>query len=47
MAEVCGVATLRIPVVYEMYSPREHTEHLEPILAEMQSVAREHPDATW
>lgn len=47
IAEVCGVATLRIPVVYEVYPPREHTEHLEPILAEMQSVAREHPDATW
>ena len=25
----------------------EHTEHLEPLLAEFQSVARAHPGATW
>ncbi|MEU6804118.1 1,2-phenylacetyl-CoA epoxidase subunit PaaC [Streptomyces neyagawaensis] len=25
----------------------EHTEHLAPLLAELQSVARAHPDATW
>ncbi len=47
IAEVCTASTLRIPVVYEVHAPRMHTEHLEPLLAEMQSVAREHPDATW
>ncbi|MDX3731127.1 1,2-phenylacetyl-CoA epoxidase subunit PaaC, partial [Streptomyces caniscabiei] len=25
----------------------DHTEHLAPLLAELQSVARAHPDATW
>jgi ring-1,2-phenylacetyl-CoA epoxidase subunit PaaC len=25
----------------------EHTEHLAPLLAELQSVARAHPEATW
>ncbi|WP_033306942.1 1,2-phenylacetyl-CoA epoxidase subunit PaaC [Streptomyces iakyrus] len=25
----------------------EHTEHLAPLLAELQSLARAHPDATW
>jgi len=44
VAEVCEAATLRVPVV--VMAPREHTEHLPAILAEMQSVAREHPDAT-
>jgi ring-1,2-phenylacetyl-CoA epoxidase subunit PaaC len=47
IAEVCKVSTLRLPVVYKVYPPRAHTEYLEPLLAEMQSVAREHPDATW
>jgi ring-1,2-phenylacetyl-CoA epoxidase subunit PaaC len=47
IAEVYKVSTLRVPVVFEVHPPRAHTEYLEPILAEMQSVAREHPDATW
>ncbi|MEV0225544.1 1,2-phenylacetyl-CoA epoxidase subunit PaaC [Streptomyces sp. NPDC050704] len=56
-AEVVGVlrqvteaAGLPMPV----YRPRpgagrdgEHTEHLAPLLAELQSVARAHPGATW
>jgi ring-1,2-phenylacetyl-CoA epoxidase subunit PaaC len=25
----------------------EHTEHLAPLLAELQSVARAHPEAAW
>ena len=25
----------------------EHTEHLAPLLAELQGVARAHPEATW
>jgi ring-1,2-phenylacetyl-CoA epoxidase subunit PaaC len=25
----------------------EHTEHLAPLLTELQSVARAHPEATW
>lgn len=25
----------------------DHTEHLAPLLAELQSVARAHPEATW
>jgi ring-1,2-phenylacetyl-CoA epoxidase subunit PaaC len=24
-----------------------HTEHLEPLLAELQGLARAHPEATW
>ncbi|TCO62605.1 1,2-phenylacetyl-CoA epoxidase subunit PaaC [Actinocrispum wychmicini] len=47
IAEVSTVSTLRVPAGYGLQPPRTHTEHLEPILAEMQSVAREHPDATW
>jgi ring-1,2-phenylacetyl-CoA epoxidase subunit PaaC len=45
IAEVLQAATLHAPVV--VAPPRDHTEHLPEILAEMQSVAREHPDATW
>jgi ring-1,2-phenylacetyl-CoA epoxidase subunit PaaC len=47
IAEVCEASTLRLPVGYTVHAPRTHTEYLEPLLAEMQSVAREHPDATW
>jgi len=45
ITEVLQVATLHAPVV--VTPPRDHTEHLPSILAEMQSIAREHPDATW
>jgi ring-1,2-phenylacetyl-CoA epoxidase subunit PaaC len=47
LAEVCSASTLRIPLVYETHTASGHTEYMEPLLAEMQSVAREHPDATW
>jgi ring-1,2-phenylacetyl-CoA epoxidase subunit PaaC len=52
LAEVLTAATLAAPAV----RPRsgagggrsgEHTEHLGPLLAELQSVARAHPGATW
>ncbi|GAB3873203.1 phenylacetate-CoA oxygenase subunit PaaC [Kibdelosporangium lantanae] len=45
IAQVLQAATLRPSVV--VTPPRDHTEHLPEILAEMQSVAREHPEATW
>jgi ring-1,2-phenylacetyl-CoA epoxidase subunit PaaC len=47
IAQVVAAATLRIPLVYKAYEGGMHTEYLAPLLAEMQSVAREHPDATW
>jgi ring-1,2-phenylacetyl-CoA epoxidase subunit PaaC len=45
-----GEATLVIPK--DGFSPRggrigRHTEHLGHMLAEMQSLARAHPGATW
>ncbi|MBP2320216.1 ring-1,2-phenylacetyl-CoA epoxidase subunit PaaC [Kibdelosporangium banguiense] len=47
IAQVCAAGTLQIPVVSRIPEQAGHTEHLEPLLAEMQSVARAHPDATW
>jgi ring-1,2-phenylacetyl-CoA epoxidase subunit PaaC len=47
IAQVCTAATLPIPTVSEVPEQSRHTEHLEPLLTEMQSVARAHPDATW
>jgi ring-1,2-phenylacetyl-CoA epoxidase subunit PaaC len=47
IAQVCTAATLAIPAVFEVPEQSRHTEHLEPLLTEMQSVARVHPDATW
>jgi ring-1,2-phenylacetyl-CoA epoxidase subunit PaaC len=47
IAEVCTAATLAIPSVFGVPEQSRHTEHLEPLLTEMQSVARVHPDATW
>jgi ring-1,2-phenylacetyl-CoA epoxidase subunit PaaC len=48
--EALAEATLRRPTV-EGYMPRGkqgiHSEHLGFLLAEMQSVARQHPGATW
>jgi len=50
VAQVMGEATLVIPK--DGFSPRggrigRHTEHLGHMLAEMQSLARAHPGATW
>ncbi|EGJ79073.1 MULTISPECIES: 1,2-phenylacetyl-CoA epoxidase subunit PaaC [unclassified Streptomyces] len=47
---VLGAATLEIPeAVAESADGRRgaHTEHLAPLLAELQVVARAHPGATW
>ncbi|WP_049568994.1 1,2-phenylacetyl-CoA epoxidase subunit PaaC [Nocardiopsis sp. SBT366] len=51
LTQVLTAATLPAPEAF----PRpvvagrdgEHTEHLAPLLEELQSVAREHPEATW
>ncbi len=50
VADVVAEATLRLPAV--LAAPGggrrgRHTEHLEPLLAEMQGLARAHPGATW
>ncbi|NEA38328.1 1,2-phenylacetyl-CoA epoxidase subunit PaaC [Streptomyces sp. SID11385] len=48
--QVLGAATLELPeAVAETADGRrgEHTEHLAPLLAELQVVARAHPGATW
>lgn len=47
IAQVMTAGTLKQPPVHSAPTPGAHTEHLEPLLAEMQSVARAHPDATW
>jgi ring-1,2-phenylacetyl-CoA epoxidase subunit PaaC len=47
IAQVCAAATLPVPSVSRILEQSRHTEHLEPLLAEMQSVARAYPDATW
>jgi ring-1,2-phenylacetyl-CoA epoxidase subunit PaaC len=49
ISEVLGLATLPVPPVPLPAGPttREHTMHLNKLLAESQSLAREHPDATW
>ncbi|MCE7006500.1 phenylacetate-CoA oxygenase subunit PaaC [Kibdelosporangium philippinense] len=43
IAQVMTAGTLKQPPV----RPAAQTRYLEPLLAEMQSVARAHPDATW
>jgi ring-1,2-phenylacetyl-CoA epoxidase subunit PaaC len=47
IAQVCAAATLPVPTVSGIPEQSRHTELLEPLLAEMQSVARAYPDATW
>ncbi|RSM89547.1 phenylacetate-CoA oxygenase subunit PaaI [Kibdelosporangium aridum] len=47
IAQVLTAGTLKQPPAHSVLTPGAHTEHLEPLLAEMQSVARAHPDATW
>jgi ring-1,2-phenylacetyl-CoA epoxidase subunit PaaC len=47
IAQVLTAGTLTKPVAVVVPEQERHTEHLEPLLAEMQSVARAHPDATW
>ncbi|MFD5541827.1 1,2-phenylacetyl-CoA epoxidase subunit PaaC [Streptomyces sp. NPDC127079] len=48
--QVLDAATLPMPVVAPLPGQGRdgtHTEHLAPLLAELQSVARAHPEATW
>jgi ring-1,2-phenylacetyl-CoA epoxidase subunit PaaC len=50
VAEVVAEATLTLPQVLPAPGGGRrgsHTEHLEPLLAEMQGLARAHPGATW
>ncbi|CAM3328578.1 1,2-phenylacetyl-CoA epoxidase subunit PaaC [Kibdelosporangium persicum] len=47
MAQVITAGALKQPYLRPVPTAGRHTEHLEPLLAEMQSVARAHPDATW
>ncbi|MEW2304233.1 1,2-phenylacetyl-CoA epoxidase subunit PaaC [Streptomyces sp. NPDC006655] len=48
--QVLDAATLPVPVVAPLPGQGRdgtHTDHLAPLLAELQSVARAHPEATW
>ncbi|WP_217139820.1 1,2-phenylacetyl-CoA epoxidase subunit PaaC [Streptomyces sp. AC627_RSS907] len=50
LRQVTGAAGLPLPVHRPLPGcgrAGEHTEHLAPLLAELQSVARAHPEATW
>jgi ring-1,2-phenylacetyl-CoA epoxidase subunit PaaC len=47
IAQVISASTLSKPALAVVPVQERHTEYLEPLLAEMQSVARAHPDATW
>jgi ring-1,2-phenylacetyl-CoA epoxidase subunit PaaC len=49
VSEVLAIATLPVPPAPLPGSPaaREPTAHLKDLLADSQSLAREHPDATW
>jgi ring-1,2-phenylacetyl-CoA epoxidase subunit PaaC len=48
--EVFDEATLTVPATSLIYTggkEGKHTQHLEDILKELQSVSRAHPAATW
>ncbi|MEU0834749.1 1,2-phenylacetyl-CoA epoxidase subunit PaaC [Streptomyces sp. NPDC005969] len=50
LQRVLDAAGLRLPEAGSLPGQGregDHTEHLAPLLAELQSVARAHPDATW
>ncbi len=50
IARVLAEATLEMPRADAQHSGGrrgQHTEHLAPMLADMQSMARAHPEATW
>jgi ring-1,2-phenylacetyl-CoA epoxidase subunit PaaC len=50
VARVFGEATLKIPKVRSVHTggrAGRHTEHLSHMLADMQSLARAHPEAKW
>lgn len=48
VTEAAGLSLADVPAAPARCGRRgEHTEHLAPLLAELQSVARAHPEATW
>lgn len=42
-----GLTVPQAPAAHGAGRDGQHTEHLAPLLAELQSVARAHPEATW
>ena len=47
VTEAAGLSMPAIATLPERGRDGDHTEHLAPLLAELQSVARAHPEATW
>ncbi|MFJ6392917.1 1,2-phenylacetyl-CoA epoxidase subunit PaaC [Streptomyces sp. NPDC091972] len=50
LKQVCETAGLGLPMIGPLPGSgvtRAHTKHLAPLLEELQSLARAHPDATW
>ena len=47
VAEAAGLTVPPVPPAHGAGRDGRHTEHLAPLLAELQSVARAHPEATW
>ena len=47
VTEAAGLPMPAIATLPERGRDGDHTEHLAPLLAELQSVARAHPEATW
>ncbi|WP_306317112.1 MULTISPECIES: 1,2-phenylacetyl-CoA epoxidase subunit PaaC [unclassified Streptomyces] len=47
VAQAAGLTSSPMATVPGSGRAGDHTEHLEPLLAELQSVARAHPDAAW
>ncbi|MEW1780040.1 1,2-phenylacetyl-CoA epoxidase subunit PaaC [Streptomyces sp. NPDC086777] len=45
--DAAGLPVPRVPPLPGQGREGEHTGHLAPLLAELQSVARAHPEATW
>ncbi|KOV87297.1 phenylacetate-CoA oxygenase [Streptomyces sp. NRRL WC-3618] len=47
VTEAAGLPMPSVPTAGGSGRGGQHTEHLAPLLAELQSVARAHPEATW
>ncbi|NEC85512.1 1,2-phenylacetyl-CoA epoxidase subunit PaaC [Streptomyces sp. SID12501] len=47
VTEAAGLAMPQVPAAHGAGRGGQHTEHLAPLLAELQGVARAHPEATW
>ncbi|MEU6199564.1 1,2-phenylacetyl-CoA epoxidase subunit PaaC [Streptomyces sp. NPDC047061] len=45
--DAAGLPVPAVPTLSGQGRDGEHTDHLVPLLAELQSVARAHPEATW